>query len=283
MAYLTEPFSLEFMRIALAEVLLLAVAAGLLGTQIVLRRLAFFTHGVGTATFPGLVLAAPLGLPPQVAALGAGLVFAGGLQRVSRSARIAYDAATALMLVGALALGVVLASDVFESGAGVDQLLFGTLIGLSGGDLAVTAAAVGLALVASAVFGRAWVASGFDDTSAPTVAPRAVAGDWVLLLAIAAAVVAALDAVGALLVSAILVLPAATARLTAPSVRALQLGAFALAALEGVAGLWLAYRLDAPPGPTIALLGGVVFALVSLLRSVAPRVSRWRGPAPAVP
>lgn len=269
MSALAAPFELEFMRHALFEVLLLAVAAGLLGTQIVLRRLAFFTHGVGTATFPGLVLAGPLALPPQLAALGAGLLFAGGLERVSRSARIAYDAATALMLVGALAAGIVLASDVFESGTGVDQLLFGTLIGISGDEVAVTAAAVTLVVAAWAIFGRGWLASGFDEASA--LGTRVVIGDWVLVVAIATAVVAALDAVGALLVGAVLVIPAATVRLAAASVRALQLGSFALAALEGVSGLWLAYQLDVPPGPAIALLGGGVFALVALARSAALR------------
>src|SRR4051794_20747272 len=105
---LTEPFSLPFMQRALAEVLLLAVAGGLLGAWIVLRRLAFYTHAVGTATFPGLVVAGPWGVSPQLAALGAALLFAGLLERVARARRLAPDAATGLLLVGALALGALL-------------------------------------------------------------------------------------------------------------------------------------------------------------------------------
>ena len=268
MSSLVDPFSLEFMRLALAEVLLLAVASGVLGAQIVLRRLAFFTHGLGTATFPGLVVAGPLGLPPQLAGLAAGLAFAGGLERVSRSARVAHDAATALMVVGALALGVVLASDVFESGSGVDQLLFGTLVGLGVDDVAITAAAVALVLLAWTVFGRGWVAAGFDAGGEPTLVARATVGDWALVAVIAVAVVVAVDAVGALLVSAILVLPAASARLFARSVRRLELATFALAATEGVSGLWLAYQLDVPPGPAIAVLGGAVLGLAALGRTL---------------
>lgn len=283
MSFVTDPFALEFMRLALVEVLLLAVAAGLLGAQVVLRRLAFFTHGVGTATFPGLVVAGPLGLPAQLTALGAALIFAGGLERLSRSARMAYDSATALMLVAALGLGIVLASDVFESGAGVDQLLFGTLIGLSADDVAVTAIAVGLGVGAWGVFGRAWLAAGFDPATAPSLGLRVVLADWMLILVVAASVVAALDAVGALLVSAILVLPAATVRLGATSVRALEAGAFTLAALEGVFGLWLAYRLDVPPGPAIAVLGGAVFAVVALTRALTRRAPTDRGREVAVP
>ena len=106
------------MQRALVEALLLAGLGGVLGSWIVLRRLAFFTHGVGTAAFPGLVVAGPLGIAPQLAALGAALLFGGALEPLARSRRVATDAATGLLLVGALALGVVLASDVFELGRG---------------------------------------------------------------------------------------------------------------------------------------------------------------------
>lgn len=271
MDFLFGPFEVRFMQDGLAEVLVLAVVAGVLGSQIVLRRLAFFTHGVGTAAFPGLVLAGPLGIPAQIAGLGAGVLFTAATQRVSRSAALAHDAATAIALVGALALGIVLASDVYESGAGVDQLLFGTLIGLDSGELATTACASVAAIGLAAVFGRTWVAAGFDEDAARASGLRVSLADWALGLAIAVAVIAAIDAVGALLVSALLVVPAATVRLRTQSVRSLQLGSFALAAAEGGAGLWLAYRLDVPPGPAIAVLSGVVFAAFALSGALRQR------------
>src|SRR3954451_19929058 len=118
------------MQRALVEVLMLAGLGGVLGSWIVLRRLAFFTHGVGTAAFPGLVAAGPLGIAPQLVALGAALLYAGALQPLAtpprrgargaprlsagaldpltRSRRIATDVATGLLLVAALALGSVL-------------------------------------------------------------------------------------------------------------------------------------------------------------------------------
>ena len=138
------------MQRALVEIGLLAVLAGVLGAWIVLRRLAFFTHSVGTATFPGLVVAAAWGIAPQLAALGAALGFAGLRERLARGRESEEDAATGILLVAALALGAVLASDVYRSGAGVDRLLFGTLIGLSDRDLVLTAVAAALALVADA-------------------------------------------------------------------------------------------------------------------------------------
>lgn len=261
-----DAFSAPYMQRALVEVLLLAVLAGTLGAWIVLRRLAFFTHSLGTAAFPGLVVAGPWGIAPQLGALGAALGFAAARERLSRAGRADGDAVTGLLLVGALALGAVLASDVYQSGAGVDRLLFGTLIGLSSADLALTALAAVAALGADAALRRSWLASGFDPGSARALGVRTAAADRLLLVAVAAAVVVSLDAVGALLVAVVLVVPAATVRLVAPGVRSLQLGTAALAAVEGVAALWLADGLNVGPGPALAVLGGAVFALVAIVR-----------------
>src|SRR5215212_6411198 len=142
MVLMLEPFQLLFMQRAALEVALLAPLAGVLGAQIVLRRLAFFTHGVGAAAFPGLVIAGPAGIPPALAALGVGGTFAVLLERLGRRAGVAADTATALLLVAALATGIVLASDVFESGAGVDQLLFGSLLAVGSAELLVSAGAL---------------------------------------------------------------------------------------------------------------------------------------------
>jgi manganese/iron transport system permease protein len=264
------PFDTPYMQRALVEVLLLAGLGGVLGAWIVLRRLAFFTHGVGTAAFPGLVVAGPLGIAPQLAALGAALIYAGALEALARSRRVAIDVATGLLLVGALALGSVLASNVFESGAGVDRLLFGSLIGLNALDLWLTAAALAAVLVLDALARRWWLAGGMDPDGARALGVPVRAADLALLVAVAVAVVVSLDAVGALLVTVVLVVPAATVRLLAPSLRALRLGAVALGAAEGVVGLILAWELDVGPGPVLAVLAGGVFAVVALAARLAP-------------
>jgi ABC-type Mn2+/Zn2+ transport system permease subunit len=272
---LVEPFALPFMQRALLEVCLLSVIGGLLGSWIVLRRLAFYTHAVGSATFPGLVVAGPWGLPPKLAGLGASLLMAAGLERLTRGRRVAPDAGTGMLLVAALAIGVVLASDVYGSGAGVDRLLFGSLLAISVDDLVVAAVAAGAVLALDAAMVRPWLASAFDPSTARSLGVPARAGDWALLALVAAAVVVSVDAAGALLVGALFVLPAATVLLVAPSVRALRVGAVALTLVEGVVALWLAYRLDVPPGPALALLGGLVFAAVAL--AAASVRARTRG------
>jgi manganese/iron transport system permease protein len=259
-----DAFSAPYMQRALVEVLLLAVPAGVLGSWIVLRRLAFFAHAVGTVTFPGLVVAGPWGVAPQLTALAAALGFGAAQERLGRGGRLAPDAATGLLLVAALAVGVVLASDVYESGAGVDSLLFGTLIGLRASDLWFTAAVAAGALVLDAALRRSWLAAGFEPASARSLGLRTARSDRLLLVGIAAAAVVALSAVGALLVAVILVVPAATVRLVCTRLAPLQLGATALAAVEGTVALWWADRLNVGPGPAMAVLGGAVFAAVAL-------------------
>ncbi|MBD0283026.1 MAG: metal ABC transporter permease [Thermoleophilaceae bacterium] len=270
---------LPFLRDALFELVLLGVAGGVVGAWIVLRRLAFFSHAVGSAAFPGLVVADATGVSAAVAGLAVALGYAGGVRRASRAGREPGEA-TALLLAAALALGVVLASDVFESGAAVDRLLFGTLLGLDAEDLALSAAATGLAVAATLAFGRTWAAVAFDPDGTAALGVPAKLADFLLLALVAVAAVAAIPAVGALLVTAVYVLPAAAALLLADSVPGLIAWALALALAEGVAGLYLAYWLDVPAGPPVAVLGGAAFALVSVARGPARAGRRVRGPAP---
>ncbi|MDQ3103401.1 MAG: metal ABC transporter permease [Actinomycetota bacterium] len=273
-----EALQLPFMQRAALEIALLAPLAGVLGAQIVLRHLAFFAHGVGAAAFPGLVLAGPVGIPPALAALGAGGIFTAGLERLGRRRGVALDAATALVLVLALAGGIVLASDVYESGSEVDQLLFGSLLAIGDGEIAATALALTVGVIAALHSRRAWLATGFDAVSSRSLGLRVRVADWLLLGSIAIAVVVSLDAVGALLVSAVLVIPAATARLFARSITQLEVGAASLAIVEGLVGLLIAYELDVPPGAAIATLGGLTFAACLIVRE-APGVAA-RGGAP---
>jgi ABC-type Mn2+/Zn2+ transport system permease subunit len=267
---------LPFLRDALLELVLLAVAGGVLGAWIVLRRLAFFTHAVGSATFPGLVAADASGVSPTLAGLAVGLGYAGGVERAGRAGREPATA-TALLLVAALAVGVILASDVFESGAAVDRLLFGTILGLDTVDLALSAAAAALAAAGTLALGRTWTAVAFDPDGAAALGVPAGLADFLLLALVSVAAVAAIPAVGALLVTAIYVLPAASARLLTGSVSGLIALALALALAEGVVGLYLAYWLDVPPGPPVAVLGATTYALLAAARGAAHARSALAG------
>ncbi len=263
-----------FEQRAMLEVLLVSVGAGLLGTWIVLRGLAFYTHAVAAAAFPGLVLAAGLSFPPMAGAIGTGALVAAGVGGLSARRRASYDVATALALVGALVVGVVLASNVFHSGSEVDSLLFGSLFALTGADLVLGAVVSSLALITTVALGPRWLAVGFDASGARAVGVRSRAPDLVLLALVAFAAVATLAAVGALLATALLVVPAATARLWTNRLLPWQCLSVVLVALEGLAGVWLSVRTNAPPGATVAALGGGVFVVSVLVNEIVSRYGR---------
>ena len=175
------------------------------------------------------------------------------------------------MLVAALATGVILASDVFESGAVIDRLLFGTLLGLDTADIVLSAIVAVLAAAGALALGRTWSAVGFDPDGTRALGLPTGRSDLLLLALVAVAAVAAIPAVGALLVTAIYVLPAAAARMLAGSIRGLVACALAIALAEGVVGLYIAYWLDVPAGPPVAVLGALVCIVLAAAtgRSVA--------------
>jgi zinc/manganese transport system substrate-binding protein len=265
-----EPFQLPFVQRGLIEVLILALGAGVLGTWIVLRGLAFFSHAVGTAAFPGLVLADGLGFAAPLGAFGVAALFTVAVWALARRRSAAYDSLTALVLVGCLAAGVILASDVFHSGSNVEQLLFGSLLLVDAADIRLAIVATAVVLVASLLLGSRWLASGFDELGDPE-SGRAGWLELLLLALIAVATTAALTVIGALLVAALFVAPAATVRLFANRMATWQIWSVVLAAAEGTVGLWLSVKTNAPPGATIATLSGAVFAVAGIVRAIGPR------------
>jgi manganese/iron transport system permease protein len=211
------------------------------------------------------VVADASGVTPTLAGLAVALGYAGGVERTGRGGR-EHGEGTALLLVAALAGGVILASDVFESGAAVDRLLFGTLLGLDSSDLELSAIVAAVTAVAALALGRTWSAVAFDPDGAGALGFPVARADLLLLCLVAIAAVAAIPAVGALLVTAIYVLPAAAARTLTSTVGGLVACALGLALAEGVVGLYAAYWLDLPPGPPIAVLGALVCLAAAALR-----------------
>jgi ABC-type Zn uptake system ZnuABC Zn-binding protein ZnuA/ABC-type Mn2+/Zn2+ transport system permease subunit len=271
MEALPAPFDLPYVQRGLAEMLLLSAGAGILGCWIVLRGLAFYSHAVGSAAFPGLVLADGLGFAPPLGALGAAAVFGLLIAALAGRERLGLDATTAVGLAGMLALGVILASDVFKTGAGVETLLFGSLLLVEPRDLMLAGVASVGALAATLMLGREWLATGFDPTTARALGLQRRLYDGVLLALIALVVVAALSALGALLAAALVVVPAATVRLWTDRLGPWQAITVALVAAEGIAGLALSVELNAPPGATIATLAGGLFAVSAAVRVLRPR------------
>jgi ABC-type Mn2+/Zn2+ transport system permease subunit len=264
------------MQRALLEVLLLSIPAGLLGAWVVTRRLAFLTHALGHATFPALVIAVIAGWSLFGAALVASVLLALGLSWLSERPELADGVAVAVVLSAALALGSVLVSDVVAAGVRTNALLFGSLLTVDNADLARGAVVAVLALAATAALGRRWAFVAFDRDVARAAGLRVRTLDAMLMLLLAASVAVAVSVVGSLMVSALFLIPSATARLVARRVPALLVGGVILAAADGVAGLWIAFRLDAPPGACIGVVSAGVFAVVAGAQALVALARRER-------
>jgi ABC-type Mn2+/Zn2+ transport system permease subunit len=276
--YVTDPLQYPFMQRAFVEVLLLSVPAGLLGGWIVLRRLSFLTHAVGAATFPGLVLGFGLGFSPWLGAFGVAAIFGGAQSTLERRCKLDAGAITGLLLATALAAGSVLTSNVFHSSATVDGLLFGSLLGIGDADIARALVLDVVCVALVVVAGRGLLATSYTPETAASLGYRRGVYDAVLLLVLAAAVVSCSAAIGGFVVSGLLVVPAATARLLARSMLQLQLGATLLAAVESAIGLVLAFQLDVPPGAAIAVLAAAVYLVLVLAIPLRARLERRSAP-----
>lgn len=261
-----DVFDPPFMQRALLAGLILAVPLGLIGTWAVLRALAFFSHAVGVGTFPGVVLG--LGIPaigPFVGAAAAAGVLTGVVVGLERDERVRGGAITGLALSAAMALGAVLLTTTFGIAAPVEAVLFGSLLAITDADIARAAAVAVVVTVVVCMCARRLEGVTFDRRWAQSAGVRAQAVEAALLVSLAGTVVVALPIVGSLLVSGLLIVPAATARLVTTGVFEMMVVSVALCAVETVLGLAVARELDAPPGAAISAAAGIVFAAAVLV------------------
>ena len=266
MGWLTDPLGYDFVLRALAEVVVMGATCGAIGAYVIVRRLAFIGDAISHAVFPGIVVAYLAGLSIFGGALAAGLITALAIALVTRSGRVREDAAIGIFFAAAFALGIVLISTRHTFQGDLTGFLIGNLQGVSTSDLAVSAA-VGLAIIATlAALHKELVLVSFDRTLAAALGYPVFPLDVVMLSLLTVTIVVSIQAVGIILVLAMLVTPAATARLLVDRfVPMLALGSV-LGAAEGVVGYYLSYHLGTASGGTIALLATAVF-LVAFVAS----------------
>ena len=262
---LLQPWTLGFMQRALLELLLVGIVGGVLGCWIVLYELAYSAESLAHALFPGLVIAALVGFPLVLGGALGVLVAAVAVAVASRVPGVERDTAVAIVVTALFGLGVLLALSP-SSPPGVQSLLFGDLLGVSASDLATAACLTAAALLGLAVMHRQLLVVGFDRRTAGPLGGRPLLADLALLALVAAATLIAVRGLGNLLVAAVLVAPAATARLlTGRLVRMMAL-AIAVAALCSVGGLYLSYYASTAGGASVAGLLVVAYLSVRLIR-----------------
>jgi ABC-type Mn2+/Zn2+ transport system permease subunit len=246
---------------AVIEAVLLGAAGGLISVQIVLRRLPFFTLAMTHATFPGVVLAALAGVNLYAGGGLFGLLIALGVLALSR--RAAHDLTTAIGIVlsGGFALGVVLLSARDGFSKDLTAYTVGQIVTVTNGDL-IAAAVVGAAVVALlGVAGRQLTFRAFDPGGYAATGYSVSGLDLALLLTVEAVIVVAVPAVGAILAVAILVTPAAIARLWTDRVTAMVAIAVVAGSGSGLTGVLVSTRYDVAAGGAITVVTGALFAL----------------------
>ena len=253
------------MRRALLELLLLGIAGSLVGCWVLLYELAYSTESLAHALFPGLVAAALLGIPLLVGGAAGVLAAAIAIALVGRTPLIGRDTGVAVVITSLFGLGVVLALSP-SSPPGLESLLFGDLLGVTRGDLVISGVLVAATAVAVVALHRPLLVAGFDRGSAGAFGAKPFLVDGALLMLIAVGVLVGVQALGNLLVIAMLVGPAAGARRLVERLPAMMGLATLLAWTAAIAGLYLSYYLDVAAGAAVA---SATVALFLIARSPA--------------
>jgi manganese/iron transport system permease protein len=280
---LFEPFTIPYMQRALVEVLALGALAGAVGVFVVLRRLAFVGDALTHTVFPGVVIAHLLGQSLLLGALAFGVLTALLLTGLGANRRVGADAALAILLTSFFSLGVVLVSRTRSFTADLTVFLFGRVLAVDRSDLAQTLAVAALVALVLVALRKELVLRAFDPEGASAMGYRTGALDLVLNLLIALVVVAAVESVGTVLVIALIVVPAAAARLLADRVATMTLVACLLGAAGGWLGLAISYEVSVDHGVRLAAGATIVVVLVGLFllaAAVAPLRRRMLAAGP---
>ncbi|OKI71635.1 anchored repeat-type ABC transporter permease subunit [Micromonospora sp. CB01531] len=271
---------LAFLPKALAIAVMSSIVCGVVGCYVVLRGMAFIGDAVAHAVFPGLAVAFVLQGSLVLGGAVAGVATALLIAIFSQNRRVKEDSVIGVFLVAAFALGIVIISQAPGYSGSLQQFLFGSITGIPDRDLYLVGVS-GLVIL-SLVFAlhKEFVAVCLDREMARSMGLPVFWLDIVLYVLVTLAVVISLQTIGNILVLALLITPAAAARLLTDRLGVMMLLAPAIGGTSALVGLYLSWSYDTPVGGTIVLVATAVFLAAWLL---APRhgllVRRWRRPA----
>ena len=268
-----ELLALPFMQRALLAGLLSGGLGGLLGSVAVLRQLSFFSDALGHSALLGISLGLLLGVEPTLVLIPFAVLFALVVGQLVERSRLPGDALLNIVYSSSLAIAVLVLRQLGGRGGSLEQLLFGDILAVSWLDLAVEAVLLLVVLVYLLLTRRSQVLVSLDAALAVS---QGVAVAWQrLLFVVVLAVVVALSikAVGVLLISAFVVIPACAARLLCGSFDAYMLASSLLGAACGLLGLLASALFNLPSGPTVVVVQLLAFLGALLLSAVRPAVA----------
>ena len=258
-AWLTDPFSFEFMQRALAASLIVGVLCSVIGCFVVLRAMAFLGDALAHAILPGVAVAYLVGADLLAGALVAAILVAVFIGVFSRRGGLKEDTAIGILFAAALALGVVLISTVRSYATDLTHILFGNVLGVTASDLWLTGILAVIVLTTLIVLFKEFQLAAFDPVLAHMLGKRPEVLRFAMLILLALTIVVSLQTVGVGLVAAMLVTPAATAYLFTRRLAAMMTVSGVLGAASSVAGLYLSYYLDVASGAAVVLVATAFF------------------------
>lgn len=243
---------------------LVGLVCAVVGTFVVLRGMAFFGDALAHAILPGVAVAYLAGGssgPLFWGALGAAVLTALGIGVVTRGSRLREDTAIGVVFAGAFALGIALISSIRSYSVDLAHILFGNILAVTTGDLLLIAGFGAVVLLIVTAFYKELVIVAFDPVHAATLRLPIEPLRYLLLILVAVTVVVSLQTVGAGLMTAMLITPAATGYLLARRLPAMLSIAAAVGVFAGIAGLYLSYYVAMASGAAIVLVATACFAV----------------------
>jgi ABC-type Mn2+/Zn2+ transport system permease subunit len=267
--WLLDPLSHTFMQNAFVAIVLVGVICGVTGVFVTLRGLAFMGDALAHAIFPGVVIAYIMGGNFLIGALIAAVVVSFGIGAISQNSRLSGDTAIGVLFAGGFALGIALISAQRTYTRDLASFLLGSILGVSRDDLLLTAGVGAVVLATIGLFRRELTIVAFDRTFANATGINVWLFDQLFLILLSLAIVVSLQTVGNVLVLAMLITPAATARLLTDRLRLMVFLSAAIGAASGVIGLYASYHLAIASGASVVLVATGLFALVYLFSPVS--------------
>lgn len=264
---LVEPFTYEFMQRALIAALLAGVVCSVIGAYVVLKGLGFMGDAVAHSSLAGMAAAFALGGNILLGALAWVVPASLAISFVSNRTKLLVDTSIGIIYATSFSIGIIIISRGSRYAPDLLSFLFGNVLGASWMDVVVVAIIAGAVLGIVGLLFKELLFVSYDATMAAASGVPVRLISYLLPLLIGITSVAAVKTVGIVLVLALLVTPAATARLVARRLPGIMLVGSLLACLSVVGGLYLAFHLDLPPGPAVVLLSSSLFVLVLLFGS----------------
>jgi ABC-type Mn2+/Zn2+ transport system permease subunit len=276
--WLVSPLSYAFMQRGLLASVMVGVLCAVIGCYVVLRSMAFLGDAMAHAVLPGIAIAYLLAINLTVGAMVAAVVVALGIGFLTRQGAVKEDTAIGIVFTAALALGVGLISSVRTYAVDLSHILFGNVLGVSSGDLWLTAG-VGVTVLAVMILAyRPFLVISFDPVLAATLRMRAELFRMLLLILLALTIVVSIQTVGVGLAAAMLVTPGATAYLLTRRLPAMMALAGLIGAVSSVVGLYVSYYLNVASGAAIVLTATAFFLLAFLFAPQRGLITQRRRP-----